>query len=1573
MASSNSPGASSSSTAAQTDEDFTLAEPLQPYGYANILWTVPEGSSREQDLPSTTEPVVAQADEANDRPAFPTATRGSRRQDLLRRVTTADLSDGDVNHLVKVFSSRSRRSRQGQEEQEKGDNDDEEEEDPQQKELENLMGEIFNRGGNEEGKKHVGVIFKDLTVKGEGIGASTVSTFGDAMKAPFMIPKKIVGHTPQTPVRTLLDRFTGSVRDGEMLLVLGRPGSGCTTFLKTIANLREAYAGVEGDTTYGGVDAETMKKRYRGEVVYNQEDDLHYATLSVAQTLRFALKTRTPSTRAEGETRSQYIDKFQDMLLKIFGLEHVQKTKVGNELIRGVSGGEKKRVSIAEVMVNRAAVACWDNSTRGLDASTAVEYVRSLRVLTNLAKVTTIVTIYQASESLYDMFDKVLLIDEGKCAYFGPTENARQYFEELGYEPLPRQTTADFLTAVTDPRSRKIKDDAENCPKGPEALAEAYRKSKWARFAKEDIEEFENVLQTHESRQNGQEFQKSVQAGKGEHLTEKSARKSVYTVGFWGQVKACTVRQYQVAWGDKPSLIGKNFLAIFQSMIIGSLFYDTPQNSTGIFQRGGILFFALLFNALLALAELSNAFSSRPVLLKHKSFTFYRPAAYALAQVLADLPVVFVQITVYDITLYFLSGLQRKAGQFFFNFMVLYFTTMAMYSLFRMLGAITPSLDVATRISGVLIQALVVYAGYIIPRPSMKGWFVWIFYLNPVGYGFEALITNEFHNLELPCITPQLVPYGAGYGGVALANQGCTVAGSTPGTGVINGDAYLSQQFSYTWGHAWRNLGFVIMFWIAFVVITIIGLESSLKPGKAGRGEVTVYKKGGAPQAVAAAMEKGGDARDEEEAGAGQEGARAQGRDENYSENRDEEDENIQAMERNEAIFTWQHLDYIIKADGKDRKLLDDVQGWVKPGRLTALMGSSGAGKTTLLNALAQRLGGGRVTGTMLVDGHPLPISFQRSTGYVEQQDVHESTSTVREAMRFSALLRQPKDVPIEEKYDYVEKIINLLELNDIAEAVIGTIGAGLSVEQRKRVTIGVELAAKPKLLLFLDEPTSGLDSQSSFGIVKFLQKLARDAGQAILCTIHQPSAVLFENFDDLLLLEKGGKTIYFGELGKDSQTLLGYFEENGARKCPDDANPAEYMLDVIGAGATAKADKDWHEVWEQSENKKRITEEIESIISKRRGNKLDAAGDSEFAMPLWTQINAVTRRSWISYWRSPEYPIGKIMLHVLTGLFNCFTFFKLGHSTIDMQNRLFSIFIFLTISPPLIQQLQPRFLGFRAIYTAREQGSKIYSWTAFVTGAFLVELPYSVVAGTIYWCCWYWGVGFPHETSRAGFAWLLVFLFEIYYVSLGQAIAAMAPNAMLASLLVPPFFTFIIAFAGVVSPPRAFPYFWRSWMYWLTPFHYLLEAFLSTVVHDVPVRCSSGEYAQITPPTGQSCQQYLGTFVTQNGGYLNNPTAIGSTCQYCQYANGDEYTNTLNVYYYHRGRNVGIFCGYIIFNIVMIYVITWIYLGGITRFIKGLRPKGKTQEQGGGKMAETKPQAQATAARGEETEQMNT
>lgn len=222
--------------------------------------------------------------------------------------------------------------------------------DEEQEEINQLMSRMFGRtrqdASEEEQTRHLGVVFKNLTVKGMGVGAALQPSVGDIFLGLPRFLKNLVARGPRKaagkpPVRTILDDFSGCIKPGEMLLVLGRPGAGCSTFLKVIGNQRFGYEDISGEVTYGGTDAKTMGKRYRSEVLYNPEDDLHYATLTVKQTLRFALKTRTPgkSSRKEGESRGDYVNEFLRVVSKLFWIEHTMGTKVGNEFVRGVSGG----------------------------------------------------------------------------------------------------------------------------------------------------------------------------------------------------------------------------------------------------------------------------------------------------------------------------------------------------------------------------------------------------------------------------------------------------------------------------------------------------------------------------------------------------------------------------------------------------------------------------------------------------------------------------------------------------------------------------------------------------------------------------------------------------------------------------------------------------------------------------------------------------------------------------------------------------------------------------------------------------------------------------------------------------------------------------------------------------------------------------------------------------------------------------------------------------------------------------------------------------------------------------------
>jgi ATP-binding cassette subfamily G (WHITE) protein 2 (PDR) len=223
-------------------------------------------------------------------------------------------------------------------------------------------------------------------------------------------------------------------------------------------------------------------------------------------------------------------------------------------------------------------------------------------------------------------------------------------------------------------------------------------------------------------------------------------------------------------------------------------------------------------------------------------------------------------------------------------------------------------------------------------------------------------------------------------------------------------------------------------------------------------------------------------------------------------------------------------------------------------------------------------------------------------------------------------------------------------------------------------------MAAKPALLLFLDEPTSGLDSQTAWSICALLRKLA-DNGQAILCTIHQPSAILFQEFDRLLFLAKGGKTVYFGEVGESSKTLTSYFERNGARPCRSDENPAEWMLEVIGAAPGSETTIDWPSTWNNSEERRVVKATLADMKEKLSQKEVDEDPTAldQFAAPFGLQLWTVLTRVFEQYWRTPSYLYSKTVLCISSGLFIGFSFWRAGTSLQGMQNQLFSIFMLLS------------------------------------------------------------------------------------------------------------------------------------------------------------------------------------------------------------------------------------------------------------------------------------------------------
>lgn len=870
------------------------------------------------------------------------------------------------------------------------------------------------------------------------------------------------------------------------------------------------------------------------------------------------------------------------------------------------------------------------------------------------------------------IFDKVLVLYDGYQIYFGRTTSAQAYFEQMGFDCPDRQTTADFLTSMTSAQERVVRPGwQERVPRTPAEFAARWKSSQDYARLRVEIDDYNSTYTL-----DGEYHDRFVASRKAQQSKHQRI-KSPYTLSYFGQVRLCLQRGFWRLKGDPSLTLTQLFGNIVMALIISSVFYDLQPNTNSFFSRSALLFFGILLNAFGSALEILTLYAQRPIIEKQSRYAFYHPSAEAVASMLTDLPYKILNTIFFNLVFYFMTNLRRTPGAFFFYLLISFFLTLAMSMLFRTIASVSRTLAQAMAPTAVLILAIVIYTGFALPIPYMHGWARWINYLDVVGYAFESLMINEFWPVTFACSV--FVPTGPGYADVAGVNRICSARGAEAGATTVSGAAYIQTSYSYEYSHKWRNFGIIIVFIIGLCATYLLATEYITS--KKSKGEVLLFRRGHTPAAL-----KLHGAIDEETAGEKRADLQRTTTDASH------------IIERQTAVFHWQDVCYDIKIKSEERRILDHVDGWVKPGTLTALMGVSGAGKTTLLDVLASRTTMGVISGEMLVDGRQRDGSFQRKTGYVQQQDLHLATTTVREALNFSAILRQPAHISRTEKLAYVDDVIKLLDMQEYADAIVGVPGEGLNVEQRKRLTIGVELAAKPQLLLFLDEPTSGLDSQTSWAICDLMEKLTRN-GQAILCTIHQPSAMLFQRFDRLLFLAKGGRTVYFGEVGRNSKVLTEYFERNGARPLPKSANPAEWMLEAIGAAPGSHSDVDWPAVWRASREKLEVHRQLAQMKEELpQSTQPDASGDDkasfrEFAAPFAVQQWETLKRVFEQYWRTPSYIYSKAALCLFSSLFIGFSFYDAGTSQQALQNQMFSIFMLFTIFGQITQQIMPNFV----------------------------------------------------------------------------------------------------------------------------------------------------------------------------------------------------------------------------------------------------------------------------------------
>lgn len=464
---------------------------------------------------------------------------------------------------------------------------------------------------------------------------------------------------------------------------------------------------------------------------------------------------------------------------------------------------------------------------------------------------------------------------------------------------------------MTGPQERTIRPGWEKkTPRTPKEFARAWQASRDRALL---LGEIENYNQRHPF--HGEHYDRFLSSRRMDQASAQRAM-SPFTLSYFQQMSLTLWRSVVMLKSDPSLTITMLVTNFLQAIIVSSIFYNLSETTESFQSRAVLLFFIILMNAFSSILEIISLYAKRRIIEKHARNALYHPSAEALSSMVVDLPYKIVNAVITNITMYFMGNLRREPGAFFFFLLVIFTTTMTMSMLFRLIGSVTKSIAQAMAPSAIILLGLVLYTGFTIPTQYMRSWISWCRWANPIYYGLESIMLNEFAGRDFTC--SNYVPSGAGYDDALPTSRACSSQGSVPGQDFVSGTVYLNIAYGYEPSHRWRNWGAMIAFAVLYLVLHLVATE--YVASERSKGEVLVYLRKAMKhlKKVPSDIESG-----------------------SVTPTKNQVDDSSTSgvqVEKQTSIFHWRNACYEVKMKGENRRILDQVDGWVKPGTLTALM-----------------------------------------------------------------------------------------------------------------------------------------------------------------------------------------------------------------------------------------------------------------------------------------------------------------------------------------------------------------------------------------------------------------------------------------------------------------------------------------------------------------------------------------------------------------------------------------------------------------------------------------------------------
>ncbi|KAF8310725.1 P-loop containing nucleoside triphosphate hydrolase protein [Clavulina sp. PMI_390] len=1234
--------------------------------------------------------------------------------------------------------------------------------------------------------------------------------------------------------KAILTNISAECNAGEMLAIIGGSGSGKTTLLHSIVGRLSNLPVLDGDIGFlhaGSKASDSFRARaIKDRIGFVRQHDYLLPHLTVRETLYYAAALRLP-TSVDKATRKLIVEQTIEEL----GLEDAADTVVGGYFRKGISGGERRRLSIGCVLVTLPSVLCLDEPTTGLDAFTAFSLLQLLSRLAKRNNRTIILSIHQPRSDAFLLFSRiVLLAPGGRVVYSGLRSRCVDWFRSAGQDaPHEGVNVLDWMVdmATLDTRTDE-KETASRARIG--GLVEAWdeRDSSWHQSRGGEVDEKSDDVEKRNLRGDDAEGTHPLAPPQAHALAPAVSRAvsgitSIHalTVGSdkrpgWGlQTSILTQRATSNVMRNLGQSFGLAFQAIGLGIVMGVTFYQIPENPSGIqslktlaYQQAPCYFYLTLIYNIYRLCETELVVFDR-----EREDNLYAVVPYVISDLVANMPLHIMAPTIFTLIMYFMAGLRTSnlAGDLFIFLANNILCQLVVMGFALLTASFIRTYATASLVSNALDIFLLLTAGYLIVSPPI--WLRWIRWMSPFFYSFRIIITSQFRNRTFAC---------PGVTGVLL-NQ-------CDGNALMQG---LSIPVDWNVGYYFAGL---IGVFIAEHAISCLALQ--------------FFDAGGVK----------------------------------HAQQIDDKDSGKDVLVSGDIDVPWAKVDVEVRGLGMSwsrrgippftssasKDILQDVNTRFPAGEVTAILGPSGAGKSSLLQIMAFRnlnpgpLGSFDFKGTVLFNGQPAQRNMRGLVAFVEQYDDHHySALTVRETLRYASILRLPADVPLKRKIARAEEVLHMLGLRECANTLVGgPLLKGISGGEKRRLSLAVQMINDPSILI-VDEPTSGLDSLTASNVMAALKQIASESGRTVIVTLHQPRSDIYQDLDNIVLLAKGGRVAYSGP-----RTLLASTFVDAGYPIPPLFNPADHLLDTISRPEKAASLLEfWTTRKDDMIESKNVPDEPKTL------QPLDKSVLSETSKttPFYIALYVVVERMVKNLWRQQPVFWLRLQQAPLLGVMFLLFFERLGHSAESAQNRIGIIQEFV-LPIPFVGLLNnvAIFPLDRQVFFHEYQSSARYSAQTFVIAFTLVEIPLQILSSLL-WVVFMNVATGMQTNARIFFEDALVsFALQSFGESLGIAFASFYDSMGLNVQIVSTAITALTQSCGIVSVtvPR-----WLSDLAWGTVMKSAGRVIAINECTGLRLNCTEADIASgaCLAQTGEELLEILGFHDLRTGKFIGIALAI--------------------------------------------------------------------------------------------------